>query len=143
MAVSIRHAGPGDEPAILHFVEELVQTSGSRVRPDEHQVRRYLATAETTILLAADERAVVGMLSYSTRPALLFPGSTGEIESLVVRADRRGEGIGKKLLRTGLRLMQDAGCVEISTSVTPENTRGQHLFFEDRKSTRLNSSHRT
>lgn len=130
MTVTIRHAGPGDELDIMHLIEELSLDMHLRSSADEHSIRRYLASPDATILLAMDGRAAVGMLSFTTRPGLFFAGLTGEIESLVVLTDRRGAGIGKKLLRAGMRLMEDASCVAISVSVPAENDRAQGLYFD-------------
>jgi ribosomal protein S18 acetylase RimI-like enzyme len=130
MTVTIRHAGPGDEPAVVRLLQELALAVHERGVADEHDVRRYLASPDTTILLAADERDIVGMLSYSTRPGLLHAGDFAEIDTLVVLADRRREGIGGRLLRTGMRLMQDAGCTAISASVDVDDELAQGLCFD-------------
>ena len=130
MTVTIRHAGPGDEPAIVRLVQELAVAIHGRSAADEHYVRRYLASPDTSILLATDERNVVGMLSYATRPGLLRAGDCAEIDTLVVLADRRHEGIGKRLLRTGMRLMREAGCVAISVSVEPDDELAQEICLD-------------
>ncbi len=128
MTVTIRHAGPGDEPDVVSLAQELALAMDTRCMTDEHYVRRYLASPDTTVLLASDESEVIGMVSFSTRPGLLHAGDSGEIESFVVRPERRCEGIGTKLLRTAMRLMQDAGCVEIAAGVEAENIRAQRLY---------------
>lgn len=130
MTITIRHASPGDEPAIVDLIQEFASAIDEQSPADQHYVRRYLVSPNTAILLASDARDVVGMLSYSTRPGLFLAGDSGEIDILVVSAHRRGEGIGKRLLRTGMRLMQDAGCVEISVSVGADNTMAQALYFD-------------
>ena len=93
-------------------------------------MRRYLASPDTTILLATDERDVVGMLGYATRPGLLRAGDTAEIDTLVVLAERRHEGIGKRLLRTGMRLMQEAECAAISVGVKADDELAQRFWFD-------------
>ena len=130
MTVTIRHAGPGDEPTIVRLVQEFAVAIREHSVADEHYVRRYLASPDTTILLATDERDVVGMLSYATRPGLLRAGNSAEIDTLVVHADRRREGIGKRLLRTGMRLLQETECVAISVSVEADDERAQGLCFD-------------
>lgn len=130
MTLTIRHASPGDEPAILQLVQELALALGERSSADERYVRRYLAFPDTVVLLAADDRDVVGLLSYCTRPGLLHAGDSGEIQALVVLPERRGEGIGAKLLRTAMRLMQEAGCVEISASLAADDQRAQRVYFD-------------
>jgi len=130
MTVTIRHAGPGDEPAIVRLVQEFAVAVHEHSAADEHDVRRYLAAPDTTILLATDERDVVGMLGYSTRPGLLRAGDTAEIDTLVVLAERRHESIGKRLLRTGMRLMQEAECAAISVSVKADDELAQEFWFD-------------
>jgi ribosomal protein S18 acetylase RimI-like enzyme len=130
LTLTIRHASPGDEPAIVLLIRDLALALGERSPADEHHVRRYLASPDTTILLATDDREVVGLVTYCTRPGLFHAGDSAEIEALVVRPERRGEGIGTKLLRTAMRLMQEAGCVEASVSVGAENQRGQRMYFD-------------
>ncbi len=130
MTLTIRHAGPGDEPAIVLLVQELALALGERSPADEHYVRRYLASPDTVVLLASDDRDVVGLLTYCTRPGLFHAGDSGEIEALIVLPERRGEGIGTKLLRTAMRLMQEAGCVEISVSVEAANEPAQRMYFD-------------
>lgn len=130
MTVTIRHAGPGDEPAIVDLVRELAVAIDEQSPADQHYVRRYLASPDTTTLLAIEGRDVVGMLSYSTRPGLFLAGDSGEIEILFVPAHRRREGIGTKLLRTAMRLMQDAGCVETSASMNADNELAQRIYVD-------------
>jgi len=130
MSLTIRHAGPGDELDIMNLIQELSLDMHIRSAADEHSVRRFLASPDATILLAVDGRTSVGMLSYTTRPALFSAGLSGEIETLVVLGERRGEGIGSKLLRAGVRLMEDAGCVAIAVSVAADNEGAQGLYFD-------------
>ena len=130
MTVTIRHAGPGDELDIINLIQELSLDIHTRSTASEHSVRRFFASPDATILLAVDGRVALGMLSYTTRPSLFHAGTAGEIETLVVLTDRRGEGIGKKLLRAGMRLMEDADCVTISVGVEADNQRAQNLYFD-------------
>jgi ribosomal protein S18 acetylase RimI-like enzyme len=130
MTLTIRHAGPGDEPAIMRLIQEFADATQERSATDEHHVRRYLASPDTTILLACDERTVVGMVSYSIHPGLLHAGDSAEIDTLVVLEDRRRQGIGTRLLRTGMRLIQDSGCVEIGATVATDDEIAQGLCFD-------------
>ena len=86
------------------------------------------ARPDTAVLLASSDSEVIGLLSFSTRPGLLHAGDCGEIESFVVAPEHRGQGVGTKLLRTAMRLMLEAGCIEIAAGVSAENTRAQRLY---------------
>jgi ribosomal protein S18 acetylase RimI-like enzyme len=130
MAVRIRHASPGDEPAIVELVLELAAAEGYPSPIDEHYVRHYIASGVSDVLLACDDGTPVALLSYAVVPGLLHAADSGIIEALVVTARRRGEGIGRTLLSAALRLLEGAGCAEVSISVETDNERAQKLYFE-------------
>ena len=54
-------------------------------------------------------------------PGLFHAADSGLIELLVVTGVRRGEGIGRRLVETALRVFDDAGCAEASVSTGAEN----------------------
>jgi ribosomal protein S18 acetylase RimI-like enzyme len=130
MPVIIRHAGPGDEPAVVELVQELSVSFDFPSPIDEHYVRHYLASAVSDVLLAVDEGVTVGLLSYAIVPGLFHAADSGLIESLVVAEGRRGEGIGRQLLAQAMRLLEAAGCAEISVSTGADNEVAQKLYFE-------------
>jgi ribosomal protein S18 acetylase RimI-like enzyme len=130
MPVTIRHAGPGDEPAVVELVQELSVAFDYPSPVDEHYVRHYLASAVSDVLLAVDEGAPVGLLSYAIVPGLFHAADSGLIESLVVAEGRRGEGIGRQLLERAMRLLEEAGCAEVSVSTDAENEAAQKVYFD-------------
>jgi ribosomal protein S18 acetylase RimI-like enzyme len=130
MAAIIRQAGPGDEPAVVELVQELAVTFDYPTTIDEHYVRHFLASPVSDVLLAFDENAAVGLLSYAIVPGLFHTADSGIIESLVVTEGRRGEGIGRLLLQTAVRLLEEAGCAEISVSTAADNDAVQKLYFD-------------
>ncbi len=129
MAVSIRHASPGDEPAIVKLVQELSAAADYPSRIDEHYVRHYLASGVSDALLAFDDGVPVALLSYAVVPGLFHAADSGIIETLVVTEGRRGKGIGRQLLETAVRLLEESGCAEISISVDTDNERAQELYI--------------
>ena len=48
----------------------------------------------------------------------------------MVTEGRRGEGIGRALVRAALRLLEDAGCAEISVSTGAGNEVAQRLYCD-------------
>jgi ribosomal protein S18 acetylase RimI-like enzyme len=130
MAVTIRPAGPGDEPAVVDLIQELAVAVDFPTLIDEHYVRHFLASAVSDVLLAFDEQAVVGLLSYAIVPGLFHAADSGLIESLVVTEGRRGEGIGRELLQTAMRLLEEAGCAEISVSTATDDEAAQKLYCD-------------
>ena len=130
MPVTIRHAGPGDEPAVVELVQELAVAADYPTPIDEHYVRHYLASPVSDVLLAVDEGAPVGLLSYAIVPGLFHAADSGIIEALVVAEGRRSEGIGRQLVTTAVRKLEEAGCAEISTSVEADNEAAQKLYLD-------------
>jgi ribosomal protein S18 acetylase RimI-like enzyme len=130
MAVTIRNACPGDEPAVVELIQELAVTYDYPTTIDEHYVRHFLASPVSDVLLAFDDDAVVGLLSYAMVPGLFHAADSGLIESLVITEGRRGEGIGRQLLQTAVRLLEEAGCAEVSVSTGADNEAAQKLYFD-------------
>ena len=130
MPVIIRHAGPGDEPAVVELVQELAIAADYPTPIDEHYVRHYLASPVSDLLLAVDDGAPVGLLSYAIVPGLFHAADSGIIEALVVAEGRRSEGIGRQLLTAGVRKLEEAGCAEISISVEAGNEAAQKLYLD-------------
>jgi ribosomal protein S18 acetylase RimI-like enzyme len=130
MAVIIRHAGPGDEPAVVDLIQELAVTFDHPTTIDEHYVRHFLASPVSDVLLAFDGDVAVGLLSYAMVPGPFHAADSGLIESLVITEGRRGEGIGRQLLQTAVRLLEAADCAEISVSTGADNEAAQKLYFD-------------
>ena len=130
MSVTIRHAGPGDEPDIVRLVREMAEGEGDASAIDEHYVRHFLASPICGALLAADDDQPVGLVSYAIVPGLFHTADSGLIELLVVTEARRNEGIGRRLVETALRVFRDAGCAEASVSTGPDNEIGQKLYVD-------------
>ena len=73
MPVTIRHAGPGDEPAVVALIQELAVGHATTPRPiDEHYVRHFLGVAgRATCSSPSTTGAPVGLLSYAIVPGPL------------------------------------------------------------------------
>jgi GNAT superfamily N-acetyltransferase len=130
MPVMIRHAGPGDETAIVGLVREMAEEEGDVSAIDEHYVRHFLASPVSGALLAEDGALPVGLLSYAVTPGLFHAADSGLIELLVVTGARRGEGIGRSLVETALDVFRKAGCAEASVSTGAENETAQRLYVD-------------
>ena len=129
MAVIIRHAGPGDEPAVVDLIQELAVTCDYPTTIDEHYVRHFLASPVSDVLLAIDDGAPVGLLSYAIVPGLFHAADSGLIEALVVAEGRRSEGIGRQLLTAAIKLLEEKKCSEISISTGADDEVVQKLYF--------------
>ncbi len=128
MATIIRAAGPGDERAIAGLVRQFAAEEGYPTTVDEHYVRNFLASPVSGVLLAVDGGDAVGVASYVMVPGLFHAADSGLVEMLFVTASRRAEGVGTRLLREVLGLLEEAGCAEISVSTGADNLTAQKLY---------------
>lgn len=128
MDVRIRQATTADAGVVADLIDEMARAFGGTREMDAGYVAKYLAHPGTGILLAELAGEPAGLLAYSVRPNLYHGGDAGTVEELVVRAGMRRRGIGTALLRHGLELLEEAGCVEVSLSTDLGNDRAQALY---------------
>ena len=93
--------------------------------------KMYLLTKGSYILLAGSGlgSAPLGMLSFSIRPDLFHGAPCCLIETLVVRPEARGQGVGSALIKECLAMARKAGCAEASVSTMQHNERAI-AFYE-------------
>jgi ribosomal protein S18 acetylase RimI-like enzyme len=128
MSITIRHAGPGDEAAIVRLTQEMAAGEDEVSPVDEHYARRFVASPVAGVLLAEDDGEAVGLLSYALVPGLYHAADSGLIELLIVTASRRGRGVGRSLVDAALRLLREAGCAEASVSTGEGNEAAQKVY---------------
>jgi len=83
------------------------------------------------LLVGESDGIIVAYLQISFMQHLSRLGSSrGQVESVRVRSDLRGQGIGKLLMQESIRLCRERGCslVQLTTDVKRERTR---RFYED------------
>jgi ribosomal protein S18 acetylase RimI-like enzyme len=119
--INIREAKPGDEPFIVELIKELAET-GDDSSPITHAyVTDYLASPVSHVLLAEENRQVIGLLSYSVRPDLYHAANSCLIEELVVLKSERGRGVGSALISELLQRLASLGCAEASVAAMADN----------------------
>ncbi len=123
MDIKIRSAREKDSVDITRLIVELAESSGESSPITAEYAARYLETPGSHILLAEEDRRVVGLLSYSIRVNLYHAGDTCLIEELVVEQPARGRGIGGQLLEALFRQLASQNCVEVSVTTLSDNQR--------------------
>lgn len=121
MDITIRAAGPGDSADIVDLVRGHALASGEDSPLTGEYVARYLASPAGGILLAEMGGQAAGLLSYSLRPDLYHAGNSCLIEELIVREEKRGQGIGSRLVAELFARLAGEECAEVSVAVMPEN----------------------
>ena len=126
MSIYIREAQRKDATIIVQLISELATASGETSPISANYVETYLASPSSGILLAESDGEAIGLLSYSVRPDLYHAGDCCLIEELVVRAGRRGQGVGSALIEELLIRMKI--CVEIGLGVMPDNRQAIRFY---------------
>ena len=124
----IREARPEDAPALAELLEELGYPASAvalRTR------LRAFAAAGSFVLIAEDGGRVLGLASATVLPLLHEDGGWCRLSALVVGADRRRAGIGRKLVGEVEERAAAAGCryLEVTSGEQPERE-AAHAFYE-------------
>lgn len=124
----IREAALDDAEMAVALIQQLAESASEASPITTEYVADYLVTPGSAVLLAEEEGRIIGLLSYSVRPNLYHAAPSCLIEELVVRSVARGRGVGTVLLKAVLERARAAGCIEVSISAMPDNTRAIALY---------------
>src|SRR3954464_9648750 len=113
--MKVRHAGDGDAEVIARLLGELGYP------PPPPQVRERLRSLGDgdRVLLAGDG---AGLVALHRIPRLAEGGQFARITALVVSAERRGQGVARRLLEAAEHPPRGWGCdlLEVSSGRRPE-----------------------
>jgi GNAT superfamily N-acetyltransferase len=127
----IRTATLGDYDALVGLFDELDEMH-RRARPDffqpfdgparsRQQIEQWLSEPGSTLLVAERGSDVIGLALLLTRPAQAFAGAVPrkviELDNLVVRADQRGQRIGRRLLAAVVEWSRQRRAVQVEAVV--------------------------
>jgi GNAT superfamily N-acetyltransferase len=141
--VQVRTAGLGDYEALIVLFDALDELH-RRERPDffrpfdgparaRGQFERWLAEPGSTVLVAERGTDLVGLAVLLTRPPSPFAGAVPrkvvELDNIVVRADQRGWGVGRRLLAACVRWARGRGATHVEVTVHAFN-RDARRFYE-------------
>ena len=139
----VRTASLRDHEAMCALFDELDELH-RRARPEmfrpfdgpartREQVARWLSEPGSTILVAENEESVVGLAVLLTRPDSSFAGAVPrkvvELDNLVVRADQRGQKIGRRLLAATVEWARQRKASHVEVAVHAFN-RDARRFYE-------------
>ena len=120
MAIEIRQATVLDLPEIM----KLETASFANDAWPEETFKSELAAKHTYYILALEDNLVVGYAGLSK-----LPGSDqADIQTIAVSEDKRGLGIGKKLMDTLTLQATELGAKEIFLEVRADNSAAQKLY---------------
>jgi ribosomal protein S18 acetylase RimI-like enzyme len=122
-SIRVRLAGPRDCDALCELLDN-----------PEHareQVLAWLETAGTTLLVAQSEVGVLGVAVLVTRIMPKLGGGMHkvvEVDNLVVRADRRGQRIGRRLLAACVEWSRQRRAAQVEVMVGDTNLDARRFY---------------
>jgi GNAT superfamily N-acetyltransferase len=123
----IREAGPGDAAEVAALLVELGYPDN-----DVEDVRSRLAAwsreAAGVVLVAEVDGRVVGTVAVAAILYLERGGRWGRIVALVVSSQRRGQGVGRRLVEAAEHAAVGFGCVAMEVTSTSRRTES-HPFY--------------
>jgi ribosomal protein S18 acetylase RimI-like enzyme len=87
----IRAASPDDSKQLAALVEQLGYRADERFISD--QLARLASQPGTTVFVADDNGAIIGLLCLSIVPLLHVSGGLGRISALVIDSQFQGKGV--------------------------------------------------
>jgi ribosomal protein S18 acetylase RimI-like enzyme len=104
----------------------LPQLSSAAAVLDADELARIVDHQATTVLVARDQGAIVGMLTLVTFP--LPSGLRARIEDVVVDQDARGRGAGTALTMTAIDLARQQGARNVDLTSRASRAAANRLY---------------
>jgi len=134
--LTIRDAQRADVPTIVALLADdglgSARESVDGPVPNSYYMA-FDSIANTTLvrlLLAELDGEIIGCMQLNLIPHISMKGGTrAQLQSMRIRSDRRGQGLGGIFVRQAMDLARNAGCVQME--LTTHNSRSDaHLFYK-------------
>jgi predicted N-acetyltransferase YhbS len=124
--VRIRDARPGDAPAVASLLGEL----GYPTSPERAAARlgRLLDDDAARVWVAEDGGEPVGLVAMRSFAVLERDEPLARLLDIVVRGDRRGGGLGARLVREVVEEARARGCYRVEVMSGPDRE-AAHRFY--------------
>lgn len=124
--VTLRAAEPADAAQLVGLIEQLGYPV--TVAAVEAQLAALSRSAVDQLLVASDGPRVVGLIGCHAMDLLHIPGRLGRITVLVVAANHRRSGLGRRLVTAAEGYFRTLGCGRVE--VTSGQRRAEaHAFY--------------
>ena len=124
------------DPGICDGINVLMpQLSGSAPELTIDDLQKILGTEASTLIVAMEKGEILGCLMLSIFPVLT--DIRGWIDDVVVSADERGRGIGRRLVGNAIKKAEALGAKSLNLTCNPNRKSAaalyQRLGFRQRK----------
>ena len=126
----IREVTPNDFDALMLLYEQLHpedrSTNPAAVRATLDQI---INSANLYLFVGVSDREVVGSVYLNVMPNLTRAATPyALIENVITRADQRGRGVGKRLMKHATDVAWKAGCYKVML-LTGSKNEATHAFY--------------
>ena len=126
MSLRVREAEPADAPAVAVLLGELGYPSS------EEEFRRrfeaYTAVGGADLIVAEQDDEVIGVAAMQVMPLVHRDLPVARITAMVVRSDRRGAGVGRRLVAELEEIARREGCGRIDLT-SRHQREDAHAFY--------------
>lgn len=131
--ILIRKATNGDINYLAKLLYELFKLEKDFIADIDKQIKglsMLINNPVSTVLLAEDanSKEIVGMCTMQILVSTAQGSNSGHIEDVIVKTERRGEGIGNLLLKTILDIAKQNGCTRLQLSADNDNTPAHNFY---------------
>ncbi|MEW5759140.1 MAG: GNAT family N-acetyltransferase [Candidatus Thermoplasmatota archaeon] len=134
MEISIREAANEDLEGIIELLKELLGAMKDTEDLEHKQLaencQALFADRSHYLLVAEHQGKVVGFINFSTRRTCLHSAQSALIDELVVSANYRKQGLGRRLLLAAIEKCKQLGCCEIEVSTETQNTTARKFYSQ-------------
>ena len=130
MTVIVRLAKSEDQNRCLELLDVLAKvTSDPHEIFDSETFKNLISNERGSLVVAEENKTVLGMASISFNLALRYNGEYCQLEELVVDQDARGKNVGGLLIEETIKLAKKRGCKEYGLYIL-ESTKHNQGFYE-------------
>ena len=130
MSVTVRLAKLEDQNRCSELLEVLAKaTSDPHEIFDSGTFKNLISNERGSLVVAEENKTVLGMASISFNLALRYNGEYCQLEELVVDQDARGKNVGGLLIEETIKLAKKRGCKEYGLYIL-ESTKHNQGFYE-------------
>ncbi len=125
----IRRAGAGDAAEVARLLDAFNReydeyTPGVEALADRGA--QLIGNEEVTVLLTGDPPFGLAQLRFL--PSMWSDGFEAYLEELYIAPDRRGEGLGRKLLDAAIELSRERGATHLQLNTSEDDTAAIALY---------------